>query len=193
MRKILLVLLIFMAGIALLYFVSQQFFKKAPQKEISFGIGNEEAANEAPKAPQIDYLAPDFELASTAGEKVKLSDYKNKLVVLTFWTTWNPVAKDELAILDSYYQEIKNGKDERLVLLAINSQEDKSVVAGFVGRGEYGLPVLLDETGKIGGLYGIATLPATYFINREGKVKEIYVGMLSQEELKSRIEKLSTE
>lgn len=202
MRKILLVLLIFIVGIALLYFAAGKFFKTAPLEEISFEPvseetagqpGSEETAKEASKAPPIDYLAPDFELENTTGEKIKLADYKDKLVVLTFWTTWNPMAKDELATLESYYQEIKNGDDKDIVFLAINSQEDKSVVASFVGRSEYGLPVLLDETGEIGGLYGIATLPATYFINRQGKVKEIYVGMLNKEGIRSRIEKLSAE
>ncbi|RSK49653.1 redoxin domain-containing protein, partial [Bacillus canaveralius] len=32
--------------------------------------------------------APDFELTALTGEKVQLSDYKGKKVMLNFWATW---------------------------------------------------------------------------------------------------------
>lgn len=194
MRKTLIIFSIFIAGIILLYLTSLQFFKKAPQEEAAFEAfepKNGATTEEAAEVQKIDYLAPDFELLNAAGEKARLGDHKDKIVVLTFWTTWNPAAKDELAILESYYLEIKNRED--VVLLTINNQEDKSVVSNFIGRGEYGLPVLLDEDGKAGELYGISTLPATYFIDKGGRVKEIYIGILNKEEIKNRVEKLSTE
>ncbi|MDO8601305.1 MAG: redoxin domain-containing protein [bacterium] len=182
--------LIFIAGIALLYLVSTQFFKQAPvAEEITFGIIKETAATGTVAVQKTGYLAPSFELANLAGEKVKLSDYKGKIIVLTFWTAWNPSAKDQLAILELYYQEIKNKGD--IIILTINSQEDKSAVLNLIGRGEYGLPVLLDEDGKTGELYSISILPATYFISRDGKVKEIYIGVLNREEIKNKAEKLS--
>ncbi len=32
--------------------------------------------------------APDFELLSTAGEKVSLGQHRGKVILLSFWTTW---------------------------------------------------------------------------------------------------------
>jgi peroxiredoxin len=193
MRKILIIFSIFIAGAILLYLASLQFFKKATPEEVvfeTFETKNGTTTQETTRVQKIDYLAPDFELLNAAGEKVKLGDHKGKIIILVFWTTWNPAAKDELAISESYYQEIKGRGD--IILLAVNNQEDKSIVSNFIGRGEYGLPVLLDESGKTGELYGISMLPTIFFIDKEGTVKEVYTGILSKEEIKNKAEKLST-
>ena len=183
-KKVLIIFLIFIIGVFSVYFVISQFFKGIAPAEITFEP-EEEATQELQK---IDYSAPGFALFNIEGEEVKFSDYKDKIILLSFWTTWNPAALDQLVILESYYQEIKEKED--IVLFTINNQEDKSVVSNFIRRGEYALPVLLDEDGEIGQLYKISTLPATYFINQEGKVKEIYTGVLSKEEINKKVERL---
>lgn len=188
--KYLIIFLIVIGGIGLIYLAALYFFPQTPPKEISFKP--EETATTTPLTEEkMEYLAPDFELSNLEGEKNKLSDYKNKIVVLTFWTTWNSVAQDQFVILDSYYQKVK--EEEDLVLLIINNQEDKSVVSSFISRGGYKLPVLLDESGEIGELYKIQILPATYFVNKEGEVKDIYLGLLNEVELERRIERLHLE
>lgn len=180
----LIILLVLIIGLVLIYSIASRFLSKAPP-EIAIEI-EEEAA----EVPRIDYLVPNFELLDIKGEEVKLSNYQDKIIVLSFWTTWNPAAQDQLVILESYYQDIKD--EEGVVLLTINNQEDESVVSNFIRRGEYSLPVLLDQDGEIGELYGISILPATFFINKEGKVKEIYIGILNKEEIEDKAKKLYT-
>jgi thiol-disulfide isomerase/thioredoxin len=36
----------------------------------------------------VGQMAPDFELQTLDGRKVKLSDFRGKAVVLNFWATW---------------------------------------------------------------------------------------------------------
>jgi peroxiredoxin len=182
--KIVLILITLIFGVVLIYLIAARFFNEPP-KEITF---EPEEAKQSAEGKKINYLAPDFKLLNIEGEKVKLSDYKDKNIVLTFWTSWNPAAQDQIVILESYYQEIKDKKD--IVLLTVNNQEDKSVVSNFIRRGGYILPILLDEDGSVGELYKISTLPATYFINQKRMVKEIYIGVLSREELKDKVEGL---
>ncbi|MDO8264960.1 MAG: TlpA disulfide reductase family protein [Candidatus Parcubacteria bacterium] len=183
-RIILIIILILIIGAVLIYFIAAGFFSGSSEK-ITFGISETE---EIPENKIIDYISPDFELPDIEGKKIKLGDYKGKNIILTFWTTWNPAAQDQIAVLERYYQRIKNEKD--VLLLTINNQEDKSVVSGFIRRGEYTLPVLLDSNGKVGELYKISALPATYFINQEGRVKEIYIGVLNEEEIKNKVGQL---
>jgi len=183
-KKSLTTFLIFIIGVFLIYFIVSQFFEKISSEEVTFETEKEEMT----KDQKIDYSAPVFELSNIEGEKVKLSDYIDKMIVLTFWTTWNSAAQDQLVILESYYQEIKDSED--VVLITINNQEDKNVVSNFIRRGEYILPVLLDEDGAVGELYGIGVLPATYFINQERKVKEVYIGILNKEEIRDKVGRL---
>ena len=187
-KKTLIVSIIFIIGVLSLYLIASQFLGKTPSSEITFGSEEEVTEEEMSKIKRIDYLAPDFKLLNIEGEEIKLSDYQNKIIVLAFWTTWNPATQDELVILESYYQEIKDKED--IVLLTVNNLEDKSVVSNFIRRGKYVLPVLLDKDGEVGELYGISILPATFFINQEGKVKEMYVGVLNKEEVENKVEKL---
>jgi len=180
-------ILIIVGGVALIYFTALHFLPKTPPREISLEVEKEEIG-EAAVVTKKEYPAPDFELLNVRGETVKLKTFKNKIIVLTFWTSWNPAAQDQVVILENYFQEIKSSQD--IVLLTINNMEDKSIVLNFIRRGEYSLPVLLDEEGKVGELYGITTLPATFFINKDGKIKEIYIGVLNKEEIKDRVGKL---
>ena len=53
--------------------------------------------------------APDFQLTTLEGEKVKLSDYKGKKVILNFWATWCPPCKAEMPHMQNFYE---NNKDK---------------------------------------------------------------------------------
>jgi len=182
-KMILMTFSILIIGVFLIYLIANQFFK-GTSEEITF----EPKRTETAEGKATDYPAPGFELPNLEGKAVKLSDYRDKNVILTFWTTWNPAAQDQIVVLESYYQEIKDKTD--ISLFAVDNQEDKSVVSNFIRRGGYILPVLLDESGKAGESYKINTLPATYFINQAGKVEEIYIGVLSKEEIISKVEHL---
>lgn len=189
--KIFLVLIIAAGGVFFIYLASSDFLA-SPSRELPFEefeqYKKEAASQQASSTILINYPAPNFELENVKGEKTKLSDVKNKIIILVFWTTWNPAAQDQIAILEAYYQKIKNQND--ISLITVNSQEDKSAAASFLRRGEYEFPALLDEKGEIGELYKISILPAFYFINKDKMVMDKYIGILSEEEIKERAAKL---
>lgn len=185
-KRILIIISTFVVGIVLIYIIALNFFEREPPQEIA--LEYEETVGDIEGGEKINYLAIDFELSDVQGEKVKLSDYANKIIILLFWNIWNSNAQDQFVILDSYYQEIKNNQD--IVLVAVNNQEDKSIISNFIRRGEYALPVLIDEDGKIGETYGISVLPATYFIDKQGYVKHVFIGLMNKDAIKSEIENL---
>ncbi len=176
-KLILLSIAIVIFGVSLIYFIAPKFF---PKVTVEIPEGEEET-----EKPQIESFSPEFTLGDINGEEVNLEDYKGKATLLTFWTTWHPVAVEQLPILDSYYQKIKN--DDQLALLTINNAEEQKTVSNFINRAELSLPVLLDCDGKVGELYKITAIPLHIFINKQGKIKEIYIGSLSQEEISEKL------
>lgn len=128
-----------------------------------------------------------FELNDISGNKVKLSDFLGKPLVLTFWTSWNLDSVDQLRIMD---EGVLKEKGEVFEIVAINSQEDKSSVINFLERGGYGATVLLDISGAVSVEYGARSLPVTYFIDSEGIIQEIYVGILSANSIVDKVGKL---
>jgi peroxiredoxin len=141
-------------------------------------------------APQQGFLAPDFELPTTASETIRLSDLRGQAVLVNLWATWCPPCRAEMPAIEKVYNEYSG---QGLVVLAINMtyQDDPSAVMPFVQ--EYGLtfPILLDETGDTGRAYQLRSLPSSFFINRDGTINEVVIGGPMAEALvRTRVEEI---
>ncbi len=130
----------------------------------------------------VGQAAPDFSTVDTAGQTRKLSDYKGKLVVLE-WT--NPgcpfVQKHYSGNMQALQKEFTA---KGVVWLAINSTESGSgdylapaKLAGWVGEKQAQPSLtLMDESGKIGQLYGAKTTPHMYIVSPQGQL--VYAGAI---------------
>ena len=47
-------------------------------------------------APQAGFLAPDFQLPTSAGETIRLSDLRGQAVLVNLWATWCPPCREEM-------------------------------------------------------------------------------------------------
>lgn len=130
----------------------------------------------AEPAAKIGAEAPDFTLTSLDGKTFHLADLmKEKKVIVLEW--FNPdcpfVQKHHLktrSMAETYASAAKQG----VVWLAINSGGPGKQGAG-VDRNkkavkDYGIayPVLLDEDGTVGKLYGAKTTPDMFIIDKDG-------------------------
>jgi peroxiredoxin len=125
------------------------------------------------QSPWVGQPAPDFQFQG--GEQpVSLSNLKGSPVLLNFWKTVCSPCVVEMPFLQQIYEEWQG---RGLVLLAVNIQESPSQVEAFMQSQGLSLPVLLDSQGEIAGQYGIYYIPATFFIDREGIIQEVHVGV----------------
>ncbi|UJF25972.1 peroxiredoxin [Planococcus sp. 107-1] len=133
-------------------------------------------------------LSPDFELTTLEGEKVKLSDYQGKKVILNFWATWCPPCRAEMPHMQNYFEEHAAGNN--VEILAVNlTTEDRGIdkVQNFVKEYELTFPIPMDEKGDIGTLYQAVTIPTSYMIDTEGRVQNKVVGPMNETMMKEMI------
>jgi peroxiredoxin len=125
--------------------------------------------------------APDFALVDLAGKEHKLSNYRGKNVLLVFWATWCGPCLKEIPGLIELRKAI--GED-KLAMLAI-SNEGLDKVKKFVAQEKINYTVLTDP-GDLPGPYNtINSIPSSFFINPEGKIKLATSGLISFAEIKA--------
>ena len=174
-KIIILVLLATLLIFLLIRFSSGSFsllFSGESTKTEPFDNGNTPAS--------VGNVAPYFELSDIKGDRVRLSDLSGTPLIISFWATWQADAADQIKIFDDY---ASSHKESLFKIVSINSQEDRSAVGAFMRRGEYAVTVLLDQTGVVGKSYNIETLPTSLFIDKDGVIREVFVGIMSYPQL----------
>ncbi len=109
---------------------------------------------------------PDFTLPGPSGKKVSLKDFRGKVVLLNFWASWCVPCRQEMPAMERLYQEFK-GKD--FVMLGVNVKDQRKQALEFVKELKITYPILLDEHGDVGLLYGAWGLPTTYLLGPKGE------------------------
>jgi thioredoxin-dependent peroxiredoxin len=133
--------------------------------------------------PKEGNAAPDFELASDAGEKVKLSDLRGRPVVLYFYPKDDTpgCTKEACGFRDDYAQYARAG----VVILGVSPDSPKSHTA-FKEKFHLPFPLLADEDRKVLKKYGVwgkkkfmgreymGVLRTTFLIGPDGKLLRIF-------------------
>ena len=126
--------------------------------------------------------APDFSLPAFSGETVRLSDLKGQVVLVNLWATWCPPCKQEMPAIDAFYRA---HREAGFTVLMVNVQEDGGTVQAFIKANDFSFPALLDTQGELMNLYGVHGLPTTFIIDRNGRVRHIQTGAITQAELET--------
>lgn len=124
---------------------------------------------------QVGFFAPDFELDRIDSGTVKLSSLRGKPVILNFWASWCPPCKAEMPAFQTAHLEYSS---TGLQIIAVNSTSQDSLldVEQFIQQYGITFPIPLDITGSTSQKYLIHSLPTTYFIDKNGIIKDIIIG-----------------
>ncbi len=136
-------------------------------------------------APEIGSLAPDFVLDDLAGKPVQLSDLRGSVVVINFWASWCDPCREEMPVLQAFYDQYDN---QGLVVLGVNATytDSKADAISFIEELELTFPMLFDETGEVGDqLYKVVGLPTSYWIDQDGIIRSFQLGALTEGEMKA--------
>ncbi len=111
--------------------------------------------------------APDFTIASQAGKKMNLNDYRGKVVILHIWATWCKPCKKELPLFVKMYQNFRN-KDIVFLPIAVDVKATHEEIDSFAKGLGADFPVYLAREGDITDRYWTWGVPVTYLINKKG-------------------------
>lgn len=137
------------------------------------------------QVPQRGQKFPEFTLEGLDGNKYSMSDFAGKPVIVNFWATWCDPCKAEMPLFESIYRQQSN-----VVVLGVNYNEPVNVIRRFIEERGLTFPILLDEEGKIAEKFQVFGFPTTYFIDRDGILRETYVGQLDEVMLSTYLEKI---
>ena len=149
--------------------------------------GSDRSASLEP-APVVGHTAPDFELATPAGEIIRLSDYRGTPVIVNFWATWCGPCRAEFP----EFQEAAVDNAGSLVIIGVNSTSTDQAESIPTFLEEFGItfPIVLDEQGDVVDLYRVLGLPTTVFIDSNGVINEVFTGPLNKAYIESKISEL---
>ena len=138
--------------------------------------GSAVPTTDRPAAPAVGYPAPDFTLATLDGEEFTLSSLRGTPVVLNFWATWCPPCRAELP-------ELKTASERyvgQVAVIGVNQAEAAAAVERSAPELGLTFPIPLDHSGSVSRRYGVRSLPTTFFIDRDGIIRQIQNGPLTE-------------
>jgi peroxiredoxin len=118
--------------------------------------------------------APSFTLQDLSGNKVSLSDFKGKVVILDFWATWCPPCVMEIPHFIELYDQYK-AQGFAMVGISLDRGGTGEVEA-FVRKYKVNYPILMTD-GQVDRVYGgIKYIPTTFVIDAAGNIRQKYTG-----------------
>lgn len=113
---------------------------------------------------------PDFDEKDVEGKPLSVSSYKGKVVLVDFWATWCPPCMGELPNVQKAYEtHHKDGFE----IVGISLDQDEKKLKNFLKEKNMTWQQYCDFKGwgnKLAAKYGVQSIPATYLLDREGKI-----------------------
>ena len=123
---------------------------------------------------------------TVSDEIVNVCELRRKPLVLTFLVTRGADCEPQIDRV-----ERMRGEFESVNFAAVVSGNDREEVEQIVERRGWTMPVAVDRDGAVVNIYGIGVCPTTVFSLPGGKVRQVELGNLTEEQLRTRIRALS--
>jgi peroxiredoxin len=117
--------------------------------------------------------AADFTVRRLGGGSFRLSEQRGKTVLVNFWATWCPPCLAEMPAMERLWRRHRHGG---FVVVAVSVDADAATVPRFIEDRGVSFPVALDPEMKVANTYGVRALPASFFIDRRGRLTALALG-----------------
>ncbi len=149
-----------------------------PNLESRLKLGEPAGNNSAPPASNAANAkaAPDVHFAKLDGGQLRLADLRGRVVVLNFWATWCIPCRAEIPVLNSMQKAMDA---DGLTVVGVSYDDTADLIQEFQKDLKQDYTVVLG--GKdVGAQLPASPLPTTYIIDRQGLIREKFIGERSQ-------------
>lgn len=145
------------------------------------------AASGAAGRPVAGQAAPDFTATASDGSAVSLAALRGRAVWLTFGATWCADCRSEAPDV----QDAAAAASAEVATVMVYTGDAPEVVRDYASRLGLTMTAVPDPESAVAGAYRIAGVPTHYFIDREGTVRELVVGVLTREQMDAHLAALA--
>jgi thiol-disulfide isomerase/thioredoxin len=133
------------------------------------------------RLPTGNIPMPAWTMTNLVGQAVSSTNFAGKVLVLNFWATWCPPCLAEIPYLKKF--QAAHGTNDVVVIGASIDEAGAETVQRFAQRNTLNYPVLLADLDTQSRFGGVAGVPVTFIVSREGRLVARYLGPMTHEEL----------
>lgn len=120
------------------------------------------------KKPPVGDRAPDFTLPSDTAFNLRLSEQKGYIMVVGFWASWCRSCPIQLKALDALVEKYR---DKGVKVWGISLDKDFSDALHHMKEYNLHFTALHDNEVTVSERYDIDDIPATFIVDRDGKLR----------------------
>jgi thiol-disulfide isomerase/thioredoxin len=115
----------------------------------------------------------DVEVRDARGRRLRLADFKGKIVLVDLWASWCAECRTSFPALDALSREYRSRGVE---VVAVNLDQRQKDAAAFLAARPHEMLVVFDPRARLFEAFGAAGIPSTYLIDRQGTVRYRHSG-----------------
>ena len=136
------------------------------------GVMDIEPENGVIKEQTFDY---NFAVTDLDGNKLDMKDLKGKVIFLNLWATWCGPCRVEMPSIQNLYNSVDKDK-VAFVILSLDQANEQAKIEKFINDKEFTFPVY-QPASPLPKLLRVTTIPTTFIVSPDGKVKSKKTGM----------------
>lgn len=121
---------------------------------------------------------PAIDMPDQAGNKVDLNALKGKVVLVDFWASWCGPCRQEMPVLEEFH---KKYAEQGLVIVGVNIDTNPKKMNNFLRGTPASFRIVQDRKLAVAARYEPPTMPSSYFIGKDGKIRYIHTGFQKQD------------